>query len=86
MTYTYLFFATSLFIIPWVIFFVLRPDLRKEIISASLFVGIAGLFCEKYWYIVDWVKPMTLTHTAVGIEDFIMGFCAGGSERLCSKK
>jgi len=77
MQIAYLFF-TSLFLIPWIILFILRKDIRKEMLWASIITAIGGLFCEKYWYTADWVNPTTITNTTVGIEDLLMGFGVGG--------
>lgn len=77
MRFAYLLF-TGLFIIPWLIFFLIRKDLRKEMLWASLIVGVLGLIAEKQWYTQDWVNPTTLTNTVIGIEDFILGFSSGG--------
>ncbi len=43
----------------------------------SILFGIIGLFVEPV-YINDWWKPLTITNTAIGIEDFLFGFSLGG--------
>lgn len=75
--YAYL-FGTSLLLVPWIILFLLRKDLRKEMLYISLVVGAAGVIVEYLWYTKDWWNPPTITGTVVGIEDFILGFAAGG--------
>lgn len=80
------FFGTSLFIIPWAILFLHRKDLRKEMLWSSILVGIGGVICEDIWYTHDWVHPITLTNTLVGVEDFIMAFCAGGIASVLFKE
>ena len=44
----------------------------------SLMIGILSVATSYYWWTIDWWRPMTLTGTRVGIEDFIMGFSTGG--------
>lgn len=75
--YTYL-FAATLFLIPWIIFFALRKDLRKGMLVVSLFIGFLSVFTAHYWWTVDWWRPSTITGTVVGIEDFLSGFATGG--------
>jgi hypothetical protein len=80
------FFGTSLFLIPWLILFFTRRDLRKEMLWSSVVVSIFGFLGELLWYTKDWVHPLTLTHTPVGIEDFILGFAAGGVAAVVFKE
>lgn len=84
MQYAYLFF-TSLFLIPWLVLFVWRKDLRLEMVWAGCIVAILGLLGEKLWYTNDWVNPITLTGTTIGLEDLIMGFAAGGISAVIYK-
>ncbi len=74
--YTYLILGLTLFFV-WLILYFLRKDIRKEMLIISLLFGIAGLVVEST-YIIDWWKPLTITNTAVGIEDFLFGFTVGG--------
>lgn len=83
--YAYLVYS-SLFIIPWLILFILRKDLRKEMLITSIFIAGLGVIVEWLWYTKDWVKPLTITQTRVGIEDFILGFGAGGIASVIYKK
>lgn len=43
----------------------------------SVIFGIGGLATE-YIYTSDWWRPLTITHTRVGIEDFLFGFWIAG--------
>ncbi len=62
----------------WFFLFVRRKDLRKEIIFISCLIGILSVITSYSWWTVDWWRPLTITNTVVGIEDFIMGFTTGG--------
>ncbi len=61
----------------WLLIFLLRKDLRKEMLSISIMFGIAGLLSEPI-YAYDWWKPLTITNTTIGIEDFLFGFTVAG--------
>lgn len=75
--YTYLTIALMFFLV-WIILFLFRKNVRKEMLFMSLLFGIAGLFVEPV-YVLDWWKPLTITNTIVGIEDFLFGFAFGGT-------
>ena len=75
--YLYL-FATLLFLVFWLILYHHRKDLRKEMLFMSLCIALAGLFAEYFWWTTDWWRPMTITGTRIGIEDFLLGFTNGG--------
>jgi hypothetical protein len=66
-----------LFLVVWTILFLWRKDVRKEMLGMSIFFGIAGLIVEAI-YIQDWWRPLTITGTLIGIEDFLFGFVIGG--------
>ena len=74
--YSYL-IGSLLFILIWLVFFLWRKDTRKEMLIISLLFGIAGLLSQII-YINDWWKPLTITATSLGIEDFLFGFSIGG--------
>jgi len=61
----------------WIILFLWRKDTKKEMLIISLIFGLAGPLAE-YIYIQDWWKPLTITRTPIGIEDFLFGFLIGG--------
>ncbi len=44
----------------------------------SFIVGILGLMTSYYWWTVDWWRPLNITGTRIGIEDFIIAFTSGG--------
>ncbi len=66
------------FCLIWALIFSIRKDLRKEMLFMSTIIGILSLLSSYYWWTVDWWRPLTITGTRVGIEDFIMGFTSGG--------
>lgn len=43
----------------------------------SLFFGVASSLVEMI-HVLDWWRPLTITNTTVGIEDFLFGFGIGG--------
>ena len=65
-----------LFFIPWVVFYLSRKDLRKEMITMSIIAGI-GSFLTAYFLTIDWWKPLTITGTRIGIEDLMLGVTGG---------
>lgn len=75
-------YAYVLAIIPlclvWLLFFIFRPDLRREMVVMSVGIGILSVVTAYYWWTIDWWHPPTLTGTRVGLEDFVLGFAAGG--------
>ena len=75
--FTYL-FGASLFIIPWIIFYLYRKDLRPMLyILGGLCVPL-GVLAEYLWWTKDWWRPQTITGTVVGIEDAILSFFSLG--------
>ena len=46
-------------------------------IFMSIFFGLIALMVGPF-VVQDWWKPMTITNTAVGFEDFLFGFMTGG--------
>ncbi|MFQ5356123.1 MAG: lycopene cyclase domain-containing protein [Mariprofundaceae bacterium] len=66
----------------WLFFFVIRPDLRKDMLLLSFLFGIGGVTSE-YCYARDWWSPETLTGTMIGVEDFMFGFFFGGATSTC---
>jgi hypothetical protein len=75
--YAYLAGSIVLFAI-WLVFFLLRRDLHKEMLTMSVLIGVLSVLTGYVWWTVDWWKPPTITHTIVGVEDLVMGFAAGG--------
>ncbi|KKQ36220.1 MAG: hypothetical protein US52_C0005G0010 [candidate division WS6 bacterium GW2011_GWA2_37_6] len=77
-SYAYLILVLMLGV-PWTVFFILRRDLRKEMLWGSCFVSIFGLteliFYGEYW------KPEFLIQFGnykIGIEDILLCFFYGG--------
>jgi hypothetical protein len=65
-----------MFLIIWVILFIHRKDLQKQMLFASIVVVCAGFLDgiskPTYW------NPPTFFSLTVGIEDVLLGFCLGG--------
>ncbi|MBI2627486.1 hypothetical protein HYW72_00995 [Candidatus Nomurabacteria bacterium] len=62
----------------WLILYIYRKDLRKEILLMGSLVAIVATFMEAFIWTKDWWKPTTITGTIVGIEDILFGFFVGG--------
>lgn len=75
--YIYL-IATGPLLVIWLWFYVKREDLHREMLSMSLLIGILSVATSYYWWTIDWWRPLTITGTRVGVEDFLMGFGMGG--------
>lgn len=75
--YAYL-IGTLIFFIPWTILFLLRKDLRKEMLLMGSIVAILGIIFQYFWWTFDWWHPETITGTRIGIEDLLLGFSNGG--------
>lgn len=82
--YFYPIFAGFMLII-WIILYLLRSDVRKEMLTISPIIGIAGPIYE-YFHIQDWWKPETITGTNLGPEDYIIGFAIGGISSVIYKE
>lgn len=74
--YTYL-IGDIILLILWLILFLWRKDIRKEMLVISLIFGIMSPIFA-ILVISDWWRPLTITGTALGIEDFLFGFGIGG--------
>lgn len=71
--------GTIISLIIWLILYLHRKDLRKEMIIMSILVAILGLFSEYFlWWTRDWWRPQTITGTVIGIVDLLLGFTNGG--------
>lgn len=75
--YAYL-VGSSVCLLVWLIFFLARKDLRKEMLVMSVLLGGVSVITAHYWWTVDWWLPTTITGTRIGIEDLIIGFGSGG--------
>ena len=74
--YTYLIW-TAIFFLIWLTLYLWRKDFRKEMIFISVPFGFAGILSQII-YTQDWWRPLTITNTLIGIEDFFIGFFIGG--------
>jgi len=74
--YMVYFLANAIVAVVWLTLFLLRKDLRKEILLMSFFAApFAALdifFVPSYW------KPITFLNLPIGIEGFIFAFEIGG--------
>lgn len=75
-TYSY-FLANTALLLVWFLLFLFRKDVRKEMLVISILFGFAGVLVQ-YAYTTDWWRPLTITGTRIGIEDFMFGFWVGG--------
>lgn len=76
-SYTYL-AGSMIFLCLWLVLFSLRKDLRKQMLVMSIIVSVLGVIFSALLWIHDWWRPETLSSSAVGIEDLILGFGVGG--------
>lgn len=75
--YTYL-TGTIIAFIFWLMLYLHRKDLRKEMIVMGTLVAVLGLVFEYLWWTHDWWRPQTITGTVIGIEYLLLGFTNGG--------
>ncbi len=61
----------------WLVLFIHRKDLRHKMLFLSIILGFIGPISE-FWYLKDYWKPLTITNTPIGIEDYLFGFFVGG--------
>lgn len=62
----------------WLILYIQRKDLRKEMFFMGIFVSLGAFFLEVFIWTKDWWNPKTITGTTAGIEDILLGFLVGG--------
>ena len=70
--------GSLVFLVFFLIFYTLNPHLHKEMLVMGLLVGFVSLATAHYWWTIDWWRPMTVTGTRIGFEDFLVGFGSGG--------
>jgi len=75
--FTYL-IGSVIFMIPWLILYLLRKDIRAEMLMMSILMAFASFITGYLFWTIDWWQPETITGTKVGIEDLILGFANGG--------
>jgi len=74
----YSYFGYSLiFLFIWIIFYILRQDLRRQMLSFSLIITPLGPLSE-FWFLKDYWRRPTVTGYPIGIEDAIFAFASGG--------
>jgi hypothetical protein len=74
--YSYL--GYSLFFLSlWIIFYILRPDLRRRMLIFSLIITPLGPLSE-IWFLRDYWRRPTITGYPISIEDAIFAFAIGG--------
>ena len=71
-------FGVAIMSIPWIICFILRKDLRREMLIMGILIAIWKCNNRISLWTVDWWRPETITGTIVGVEDFFLGFFNGG--------
>ena len=74
--YAYLILTALLFPI-WAFLYLSKKEGRREVIIISFLFGIGGILSELV-YVKDWWKPLTITNTLIGMEDFLFGFFIAG--------
>lgn len=78
--YQYAYAIGSVIIFPlWLILFIFRKDLRREMLILGFFVGIFALLPEFLWFLKDYWDPLRyLTVFAYVWQEFLFGFLLGG--------
>jgi len=74
--YSYLGYSL-IFLLLWVIFYILRPDLRRRMLVFSLMITPMGPLSE-IWFLRDYWRRPTITGYPISIEDAIFAFAIGG--------
>ena len=74
--YTYI-LGNLILLALWITLFLWRKDTRKEMLIISIIFGVIAILSYPL-YALDWWKPLTITNTGIGIEDFLFGFGIGG--------
>lgn len=74
--YSYLGYSL-IFLFLWIIFYILRPDLRRRMLIFSLIVTPLGPLSE-IWFLRDYWRRPTITGYPISIEDAIFAFAIGG--------
>lgn len=69
--------GAGIFGVVWLGFFLVRPDLRREILTLSMLAGIMGPISE-HFYLQDYWQPEYWFPASWRVEDFLAGFFLGG--------
>jgi hypothetical protein len=62
----------------WLVFLLWRKDQQHEMLKVGFLVGVLSVITCYLWWIQDWWSPQNITGTKIGVEDFLIGFFAGG--------
>jgi hypothetical protein len=74
--YSYLGYSL-IFLSIWIIFYILRPDLRQRMLIFSFIITPLGPLSEK-WFLRDYWRRPTIIGYPISIEDAIFAFAIGG--------
>src|SRR5215510_9308119 len=74
--YSYLGYSL-IFLLIWIVFYVLRPDLRRQMLIFSLLITPLGPLSE-LWFLKDYWRRPTIMGYPIGLEDVIFAFASGG--------
>src|SRR5688572_9454266 len=74
--YSYLGYSL-IFLLVWVVFYILRPDLRHRMVIFSLIITPLGPLSE-FWFLRDYWRRPTIMGTPISVEDAIFAFAIGG--------
>ena len=74
--YSYLGYSL-IFLLIWVIFYILRPDLRRRMLVFSLIITPLGPLSE-IWFLRDYWRRPTITGYPISLEDAVFSFAIGG--------
>jgi|SRR5688572_13209106 len=74
--YSYLGYSL-IFLFAWMVFYILRPDLRRRMLIFSLIIMPLGPLSE-FWFLRDYWRRPTITGYPISIEDAIFSFAIGG--------
>jgi hypothetical protein len=78
LTYLY-FWGSFIALITTFLVYILKPNLRKEILRAGLYVAFWGVIFEYFFFKDYWTPELILTFGEFGgLEDLMFGFAAGG--------
>lgn len=76
--FQYAYLTGSLFfLLVWIILFLYRRDLRKEMLIMSLVVAPMGPLSQ-FFYLRDYWQPELFSGWVIGFEDLLFGFAIGG--------
>src|SRR5690349_20955041 len=74
--YSYLGYSL-IFLFIWMIFYILRQDLRRQMLIFSFIITPLGPLSE-FWFLKDYWRRPTVMGYPIGIEDAIFAFASGG--------